>query len=73
MSFDLASAMKDPSSAPSLQPLDTVRIFSRFDFEPAPSVSVAGEVRSPGTYRTSGQASLRDAVYLAGGLTPMPP
>ncbi len=70
VSFDLAGAMKDPSSAPSLQPLDTVRIFSRFDFEPAPSVSVAGEVRSPGTYRTSGQASLRDAVYLAGGLTP---
>jgi protein involved in polysaccharide export with SLBB domain len=70
VSFDLAGAMKDPSSAPSLQPLDTVRIFSRFDFEPAPTVSVAGEVRSPGTYRTSGQASLRDAVYLAGGLTP---
>jgi protein involved in polysaccharide export with SLBB domain len=70
VSFDLASAMKDPSAAPSLQPLDTVRIFSRFDFEPAPTVSVVGEVRSPGTYRTSGQASLRDAVYLAGGLTP---
>ncbi len=47
-----------------------MRIFSRFDFEPAPTVSVAGEVRAPGTYRTSGQASLRDAVYLAGGLTP---
>lgn len=70
VSFDLAAAMKDPAAAPSLQPLDTVRIFSRFDFEPAPTVSVTGEVRSPGTYRTSGQASLRDAVYLAGGLTP---
>jgi protein involved in polysaccharide export with SLBB domain len=70
VSFDLAAAMKDPATAPELQPLDTVRIFSRFDFEPAPTVSVAGEVRSPGNYRTSGQASLRDAVYLAGGLTP---
>jgi len=70
VSFDLAAAMQDPSVSPSLQPLDTVRIFSRFDFEPAPTVSVVGEVRSPGTYRTSGQASLRDAVYLAGGLTP---
>ena len=70
VSFDLAAAMKDPASAPLLEPLDTVRIFSRFDFEPAPTVSVAGEVRSPGTYRTSGQASLRDAVFLAGGLTP---
>ena len=70
VSFDLAAAMKDPAAAPPLQPLDTVRIFSRFDFEPAPTVSVVGEVRMPGTYRTSGQASLRDAVYLAGGLTP---
>ena len=70
VSFDLAAAMKDAAAAPELKPLDTVRIFSRFDFEPAPTVSVAGEVRSPGTFRTSGQASLRDAVYLAGGLTP---
>ena len=70
VSFDLASALKDPASAPSLEPLDTIRVFSRFDFESAPTVSVGGEVRLPGTYRTSGQASLRDAVYLAGGLSP---
>lgn len=70
VSFDLAAAMKDAASAPTLQPLDTVRIFSRFDFEAAPTVSVAGEVRKPGTFRTSGRATLRDAVYLAGGLTP---
>jgi protein involved in polysaccharide export with SLBB domain len=62
--------MKDPAVAPALQALDTVRIFSRFDFEPAPTVSVVGEVRSPGNYKTAGQASLRDAIYLAGGLTP---
>ncbi|HTQ97555.1 MAG TPA: SLBB domain-containing protein, partial [Candidatus Acidoferrum sp.] len=35
-----------------------------------PTVSISGEVRSPGTYKTSGQASLRDAIYLAGGLSP---
>jgi len=70
VSFDLAAAMADPAAAPSLQPLDTVRIFSRFDFEAAPTVFVVGEVRSPGNYRTSGQASLRDAVFLAGGLKP---
>jgi polysaccharide export outer membrane protein len=69
VSFDLAAALKDPASAPELMPLDTVRVFSRFDFEPAPTVSVGGEVRAPGTYKTSGQASLRDAVFLAGGLT----
>ncbi len=70
VSFDLGAAMKDPTTAPQLQPLDTVRVFSRFDFEPAPTVSVTGDVRAPGTYKTSGQASLRDAVYLAGGLMP---
>lgn len=70
VSFDLAAALQDPASAPTLEPLDTVRVFSRFDFEPAPTVSVGGEVRQPGTYKTSGQASLRDAVFLAGGLTP---
>jgi protein involved in polysaccharide export with SLBB domain len=70
VSFDLAAALKDPTSAPTLEPLDTIRVFSRFDFEPAPTVSVGGAVRTPGTYKTSGQASLRDAVFLAGGLTP---
>jgi len=69
VSFDLAAAMKDASAAPKLEPLDTVRIFSRFDFEPIPTVTVDGEVRSPGTYKTSGQATLKDAVYLAGGLS----
>jgi polysaccharide export outer membrane protein len=70
VSFDLAAAMNDPTTAPALQPLDTVRVFSRYDFEPAPIVSVTGEVRSPGTYKTSGQMHLRDAIYLADGLTP---
>ncbi|MFI5057420.1 MAG: SLBB domain-containing protein [Candidatus Acidiferrales bacterium] len=69
-SFDLSDALSNPASAPKLQPLDTVRIFSRFDFEAAPTIWVGGEVRSPGRYGTSGQAHVRDAVYLAGGLTP---
>lgn len=69
-SFDLSAALSNPSSAPSLNRLDTVRIFSRYDFERPPSVFVGGEVHSPGNYRTSGQAHLRDAIYLAGGITP---
>jgi len=60
---------RNPASAPKPQPLDTVRVFSRYDFEPAPEVWIGGEVREPGKYRTSGQAHLRDAVYLAGGVT----
>ncbi len=69
-SFDLAAALANPAQAPVLQAMDTVRIFSRFDFENPPTVSVLGDVRLPGTYQTSGQIHLADAVHLAGGLTP---
>jgi len=69
-SFDLASALADSAKSPKLQALDTVRIFSRFDFEAAPSVWVGGEVRTPGKYNTSGQVHLRDAIFMAGGTTP---
>jgi len=69
-SFDLAESLADPAHAPLLHPMDTVRIFSRFDFENPPMVSVWGDVRAPGTYRTSGQIRLGDAIHLAGGLAP---
>ena len=69
-SFDLSAALANPATGPALKPLDTIRIFSRYDFEQAPAVWVAGEVRAPGKYRTSGQAHLRDAIYLAGGVSP---
>jgi protein involved in polysaccharide export with SLBB domain len=69
-SFDLAAALANPEQAPTLHAMDTVRIFSRFDFENPPTVSVLGDVRGPGTYRTTGQIHLSDAVHLAGGLAP---
>jgi len=68
--FDLAAALEHPENAPKLEPLDTVRIFGRYDFEPAPEVLVTGEVGAPGRYRTSGQQHFRDAIYQAGGVTP---
>jgi protein involved in polysaccharide export with SLBB domain len=68
--FDLAGALADPSQSPVLHAMDTVRIFSRFDFENPPTISVGGSVRAPGTYQTSGQIRLADAVHLAGGLKP---
>jgi protein involved in polysaccharide export with SLBB domain len=68
--FDLAEALENPSQSPVLQAMDTIRIFSRFDFENPPMVSVGGGVRAPGTYQTSGQIRLADAIHLAGGLTP---
>jgi protein involved in polysaccharide export with SLBB domain len=69
-SFDLADALANPSQAPVLHAMDTVQIFSRFDFENPPTVSIGGDVRAPGTYQTSGQIRLADAIHLAGGLTP---
>ncbi len=69
-SFDLTKALENPTAAPELQPLDTVRIFGRYDFEPAPEIMVTGEVRSPGRYGTSGQQHLRDVLYQAGGVSP---
>jgi polysaccharide biosynthesis/export protein len=69
-SFNLGDALADPSKAPALQPMDTIRIFSRFDFENPPEIAVLGEVRQPGAYKTAGQVRLADAVHLAGGLTP---
>ena len=68
--FDLAAALEHPDQAPKLEPLDTVHIFGRYDFEPEPEVFISGEVRTPGQYRTSGQQHFRDAIYQAGGVTP---
>ena len=69
-SFNLSATLGNPANAPKLQPLDTVRIFSRYDFEPAPEVWIDGEVRNPGQFTTAGQAHVRDAIYLAGGVLP---
>ncbi len=69
-SFSVADALADPAHAPELKPLDTVQFFGRYDFESPPSVSVWGDVRSPGTYRTSGDIHISDAIHLAGGLAP---
>lgn len=70
LSFNIGEAMKgDPKADLLLQPLDTVRIFGRYDFEDPPEVTVSGEVRKPGTHRSSGEMHVRDAVYAAGGLT----
>ncbi|HET9409323.1 MAG TPA: SLBB domain-containing protein, partial [Candidatus Sulfotelmatobacter sp.] len=68
-SFDLADALANPAKSPVLSPLDTVRVFSKYDFENVPTVMVGGEVRHPGTYMTTGQIRLRDAVFEAGGAT----
>src|SRR5260370_4839130 len=67
--FNLAAALTNAADAPFLQALDTVRIVSRYDFEDTPSIWVGGEVRHSGAFQTSGEAHLRDAIYLAGNVT----
>lgn len=69
-SFNLQDALSHPGSAPLLEPLDTLQIFGRYDFQNPPTVSVSGDVRIPGTYRTSGQLRLSDAIHMASGLAP---
>jgi len=68
-SFNLAAALSNPADAPVLQALDTVRICSRYDFDEPPRIWVGGEVRHSGAFQTSGEAHLRDAIYLAGNVT----
>ena len=45
--FDLGDALGDPSRAPVLHAMDTVRIFSRYDFEDPPAVTVMAMFVSP--------------------------
>jgi protein involved in polysaccharide export with SLBB domain len=72
IAFNLADAMAADGHNEqnvTLKAFDTVRIFGRFDFEDPPMITVSGEVRHPGEHVTNGETHLRDAVYLAGGIT----
>ena len=69
LAFNLGDAMDNKDQNLILKPFDTVRVFGRFDFEDQPLVTVTGEVRDPGDHVTNGVTHLRDAVYLAGGVT----
>jgi protein involved in polysaccharide export with SLBB domain len=70
LAFNLGDALDGKGEAPALKPFDTIRVFGRYDFEDPPEILVAGEVREPGEKITNGETHLRDAVYLAGGVTP---
>ncbi len=70
IAFNLGSALDGQDQDLVLKPFDTVRVFSKYDFEDMPLITVTGEVRDPGDHMTNGALRLRDAVYLAGGTTP---
>jgi protein involved in polysaccharide export with SLBB domain len=69
-SFNLGDVLANRAAAPTLRPMDTIRIFGKYDFEGVPTVAVWGEVRRPGSYRATGEMHVSDAVHVAGGATP---
>jgi protein involved in polysaccharide export with SLBB domain len=69
VAFNLGDALSGKDQDLVLKPFDTVRIFSKYDFEDPPVVTISGEVRDPGDHLTNGTPHLRDAIYLAGGTT----
>ena len=70
IAFNLGDALEGKNPELVLKPFDTIRIFSRFDFEDPPIISVTGEVRDPGDHVTNGATYLRDAIFLAGNTAP---
>ncbi|MFZ0814313.1 MAG: SLBB domain-containing protein, partial [Candidatus Sulfotelmatobacter sp.] len=69
LAFNLGDALAGKDQDLVLRPFDTIRIFSKYDFEDPPIITITGEVRDPGDHLTNGTPHLRDAIYLAGGTT----
>ncbi len=69
--FDLGAALIDgrPEANVTLKPRDRIYVFHRGHFREAPSVSVRGEVRLPGTYAYTKDMRVLDLILAAGGLT----
>jgi polysaccharide biosynthesis/export protein len=66
IAFNLGDALAGKGPDLTLKQFDTIRIFSRFDFEDPPIITVSGAVRDPGDHVTNGATYLRDAIFLAG-------
>jgi protein involved in polysaccharide export with SLBB domain len=69
LAFNLGDALEGKDQDLVLKPFDTIRVFSKYDFEDPPIITISGEVRDPGDHFTNGTPRLRDAIYLAGGTT----
>ncbi|MES2139020.1 MAG: SLBB domain-containing protein [Bacteroidota bacterium] len=68
--FNLKEILETPNSVNNikLQNLDIIKIFSKSYFKDEFVFSVIGEVRTPGDYAFGDGITLKDALYLAGGL-----
>jgi protein involved in polysaccharide export with SLBB domain len=69
ISFNLGKAVKgDASEDIQLREQDIVNVFSRWDMQEKPVVSISGQVVTPGTYDFYGNMTIRDLVVAAGSL-----
>jgi len=64
--FSLRDVLEKRAAAPELKPLDTVRVYGRYEAD-APKVAIYGEVIRPGEYPLSEKMMATDLVRLAGG------
>ena len=72
LSVNVGNVLRDPSSIDNieLKPFDQVQILSKKDFEDTFNVWVYGAVRQEGELVFGEGLSLKDALFLAGGLKP---
>lgn len=68
--FNLNEVLTNPNSLHNilLHDRDNIKVFSKSYFKDELSINVMGEVRSPGSYTYGDGLTLKDALYLAGGL-----
>jgi polysaccharide export outer membrane protein len=71
VAFDLGAVLLSGDEAANvlLRPRDRVYVFHRAHFRDVPSVTVRGEIRSPGTYGYKKDMRVLDLILAAGGLT----
>ncbi len=53
-----------------LEPKDEIHIFKQEDFENKECATISGSVRKPGKYELSKEMTIRDLIYLGGGVMP---
>ena len=69
ISFNLGKALKgDASEDIQLKEQDIVNVFSRWDMQEKPVVSISGQVVNPGTYDFYGNMTIRDLVVASGSM-----
>ena len=72
--INLGSVIKKDDSAAyeqnnlELKQFDALKIYSNSDFQDVPFVTINGLVRSPGNYILSGKRTLKDLLYISGGM-----